>query len=401
MIHEPVSINELTARLSRLRGAMSAQYPDWSMILLENKIDLYYFTGVMPEGLFVVTPNEAILFVRRPYEQTVTESRWNDIRPMKSFRVLAQTFSSIPEMVYVTAKTLTLQKVKLLQKYLPFSDTVAIDTILADLRSIKSEYELDCMRRAGKIHQRVIEEVAPTLFRPGICEARLCSEICTALIREGAMGISRFQQPAAEDVLGIASFSENSLRASALDSPSGTIGTCIAMKSIGSSERLLREGDVILLDIPSGYRGYHTDKSIAFFFGSLSQSKDGERIRAAHEQCIELERQAASLLTPGAVPAEIYEKLCNSVDVSFRDGFMNGCKFIGHSIGLFMDESPALANGFQKPLRAGMTFAVEPKIALPGVGLIGTENTYEIVADGAARSLTGNCDTRLEILVRT
>lgn len=63
-----------------------------------------------------------------------------------------------------------------------------------------------------------------------------------------------------------------------------------------------------------------------------------------------------------------------------------------------MDESPALANGFQKPLRAGMTFAVEPKIALPGVGLVGTENTYEIVTDGAARSMTGNCDTTLEVL---
>lgn len=398
MIHEPIPAGELTARLSRLRDAMSSQYPNWSMILLENKIDLYYFTGVMPEGVFVVTPEEAILFVRRPYEQTTTESQWRDIRPMKSFRVLAETFSTVPDTVYVAAKTLTLQKVKLLQKYLPFSDTVAIDAILADLRSVKSEYELDCMRQAGKIHQRVIEEVAPTLFHPGICEARLCSEICTALIREGAMGISRFQQPAAEDVLGITSFSEDALCASALDSPSGTIGTCIAMKSIGSSERLLREGDVILLDIPSGYRGYHTDKSITFFFGALSQSQDAGRIRAAHEQCIALERQAASLLIPGAVPAEIYEKLCNSVDVSFREGFMNGCKFVGHSIGLFMDESPALASGFQKPIQAGMTFAVEPKIALPGIGLIGSENTYEIVSNGSARSLTGNCNTTLEVL---
>ena len=77
---------------------------------------------------------------------------------------------------------------------------------------------------------------------------------------------------------------------------------------------------------------------------------------------------------------------------------MNGCKFVGHSIGLFMDESPALASGFQKPIQAGMTFAVEPKIALPGIGLIGSENTYEIVSNGSARSLTGNCNTTLEVL---
>lgn len=55
---------------------------------------------------------------------------------------------------------------------------------------------------------------------------------------------------------------------------------------------------------------------------------------------------------------------------------MNGCKFLGHSIGLTMDETPVLAKGFSAPLESGMTLAVEPKIAIPGVGLIGCENTY-------------------------
>ena len=45
-----------------------------------------------------------------------------------------------------------------------------------------------------------------------------------------------------------------------------------------------------------------------------------------------------------------------------------------------------------------MTLAVEPKIALEGIGLVGCENTYEIVTQGPARSLTGACDTTLEII---
>ena len=69
---------------------------------------------------------------------------------------------------------------------------------------------------------------------------------------------------------------------------------------------------------------------------------------------------------------------------------MNGGKFLGHSIGLVMDETPVLARGFQSPLIPGMTFAVEPKIALPGIGVVGTENTYEIRSSGAAKSLTGH-----------
>ena len=77
---------------------------------------------------------------------------------------------------------------------------------------------------------------------------------------------------------------------------------------------------------------------------------------------------------------------------------MNACKFLGHSIGLTMDETPVLAKGFTAPLEAGMTLAVEPKIALEGVGLTGCENTYEFTAQGPARSLTGACDTTLEVI---
>ncbi len=148
--------------------------------------------------------------------------------------------------------------------------------------------------------------------------------------------MSRFNIISGEDVLGLASFGENTVVHSALDSPSGTVGTSLAMKSIGSSERKLKKYELVLLDIPCGFRGCHTDKSITFFFGKLKQHPKGAIIQAAHEQCAELEKKAAKLLVTGAVPEEIYEKLCGCVDPSSRNGFMNSRKFIGHSIGLTM-----------------------------------------------------------------
>ena len=397
MPHTPVPADELSARLDRLRHAMTQRDPAWSMMILDNKIDLYYFTGTMQEGALVLTPGQAVLFMRRSYDCARQESLFEDIRPLGSFRGIAEAFPNIPETVYVATRTMTLQKLTMLNKYLPFTPKSA-DDVLAQLRSVKSEYELDCMRQSGRLHQQVIEQIAPALLRSGVSEARLCSEVCTAMLDRGAMGISRFNQPAAEDVLGVASFSENSLRAAALDSPSGTVGTCIAMKSIGSSERRLHEGDIVLLDIPCGMHGYHTDKSITFYYGELARHPQGDLIRAAREQCVFLENEAAAMMKPGAVPAEIYEKLLACVDPAFRNGFMNACKFLGHSIGLTMDETPVLAKGFNAPLASGMTLAVEPKIALDGIGLIGCENTYEIVPQGPARSLTGACDTSFEII---
>lgn len=397
MPHTAVPAEELRNRLTRLREEMNRQAPDWAMIILENKIDLYYFTGTMQEGALVITPTQAAFFVRRSLPCARSESLFPDIRPMGSFRVLAEAFPDVPDTVHVATRTMTLQKLSLLQKYLPFSRTASVDKVLSALRSVKSDYEIACMTRAGKIHQKVIEEVAPTLLRAGVSEAHFCMEVCTALVVMGAMGISRFNQPMAEDVLGIASFGENSLQCAALDSPSGSIGTAIAMKSIGASERRLQAGDIALLDIPSGFRGYHTDKSICFFYGALEKHPKGDQIRAAREQCLALEAETASLLKAGAVPAEIYETILAHVDPAFRDGFMNGCKFLGHSIGLTMDETPVLAKGFTAPLLPNMTLAVEPKIALEGIGLVGSENTYHVMPEGPAKSLTGSGHAPFEI----
>lgn len=397
MPHISVPAAELNTRLDRLRCAMTEKDPAWSMLLLDNTLDMYYFTGTMQDGALVVTPDQATLFVRRSFDVAKDESAFADIPSDGQFPRHQGGLSGYSGDRLRCRKDHDAAKALLLNKHLPFA-TKPMDGVLSALRSVKSAYELDCMRESGKLHRYVIEGLAPAFLREGVSEARLCSEICTAIVDRGGMGISRYNQPAAEDVLGIASFSENSLRPTALDSPSGCIGTSTAMKSIGSSERTLHEGDTVLLDIPCGWRGYHTDKSITFYYGELDKHPQSGVIRAAREQCIALENETASLLRAGAIPAEIYEKILSLVDPAFREGFMNGCKFLGHSIGLTMDETPVLAKGFSAPLESGMTLAVEPKIAIPGVGLIGCENTYEITADGPAQSLTGACDTLFEVL---
>ena len=170
------------------------------------------------------------------------------------------------------------------------------------------------------------------------------------------------------------------------------------MQGIGSSTRTLRKNDLIFLDIPAGREGYHTDKSIVFHMGPLSANPKGAHIRAAYDYCLAMEREIAARLAPGAVPETVYHDILSNLDPAYAEGFMNGGKFLGHSIGLMMDEPPVLAHGFREPIRAGMTFAVEPKIALPGIGLVGTENTYLVRENGAAEPMNGGPQELLEIL---
>lgn len=386
--HARVPREELDRRLAALRAKLSQTDPDWSLVLVSSKINLYYLTGTMQEGVLTVTPDEAILWVRRSLERAGQESLFADIRPMRSYRTLAEHFASVPACVYLETKTATLDWLAMVRARLPFETWKPVTPVLNALRAVKSEYEIGCIRKAGALIAEVTEQVMPTLLREGMSEAELSGEVYLELLRRGSMGICRYNQPAGEDVAGFGGFSESTLQGLAFDGPDGCAGTCIAVQAIGSPMRTLQKGDLVLMDQPGGALGYHADKSVVYFYGSLDAHPAADRIREAYELCARIEAWAADRLRPGAIPEEIYLEAAAMVPEKYQAGFMSGGKFLGHSIGLTMDEAPVLAKSFREPMQAGMVFAVEPKIALDGVGMVGTENTYLVTADGG-ESLTG------------
>lgn len=383
-----VPLAELQARISKFRAVMDRDFPGWEMAIVNNKVNMYYFAGTMQDGVLVIRPQDAVLWVRRSYERASNESLLEDIRPMQSFRTLAEFYQPLPQKVYLEEKTATLEWVRLLQKYLPFAESEGINGVINELRLVKSAYELTLMQRSGSIHRAVLDELAVRFIVQGVSEAELAVNLYAEMLRRGSHGVARFNLPLGEDVVGLASFGKSGLVKTAFDGPGGTGGTCVAVQSIGSAFRKLQAGRLVYLDIPCGVDGYHTDKTVVYYYGDLNDDPFKEKIKAAYEHCVFLEQQTAALLHPGTVIEEVYDQVMEQVDHQYEDGFMNGGKFLGHSIGLVMDEAPAIARGFKGKLEAGMVFAVEPKIALPGIGMVGTENTYLVTADGA-KSLTG------------
>lgn len=381
--------SELEHRLAAFRREMDTTNPGWKIALINHKINMYYLTGTMQDGVLVISPDEAIFWIRRSYERGRNESLFEDIRPMRSFRALREAYPDFPDTVYAETKTATLDWLELVKKYLPITQIKSVNPAMDSIRAIKSAYEIDCMRRAGSIHALVLEQIAPTLIRAGMSEAELAVSIFAALLRKGSHGIARFNQPLGEDVIGYASFGKSSLVTTAFDGPGGTDGTCIAVQTIGSMDRRLSRGRLVYLDIPCGIEGYHCDKSTVYYYGNLNTDPNGGLIREAYAYCQALESEIAQRLVPGAVLEDVYDQVMDKFDVRYIDGFMNGGRFLGHSIGLTMDETPVIAKGFRKPICQNMTFAIEPKIALAGIGTVGTENTYLITEKGAV-SISGS-----------
>jgi Xaa-Pro dipeptidase len=72
-------------------------------------------------------------------------------------------------------------------------------------------------------------------------------------------------------------------------------------------------------------------------------------------------------------------------------GFGQGrVRFLGHGVGMEIDELPVLAPGFDRPLERGNVIAVEPKFVFPGRGSVGIENMYAVTADGWEKMTTAS-----------
>ena len=220
-------------------------------------------------------------------------------------------------------------------------------------------------------------------------EATLAAELFSILIEEGHHGVTRFGMFDTEIVVGHVGFGESSIYPTYFDGASGNYGLSPAVPVFGSRDRKLKKGDLVFIDIGCGVDGYNTDKTMTYMFGrSLPQYAVD-----AHNKCVEIQNEIASMLKPGAIPSEIYNAVMNNLDEEFLRNFMGfgkrKVKFLGHGIGLLIDELPVIAEGFNMPLQEGMVFAVEPKKGIKDIGMVGIENTFIVTRNGG-ECITGN-----------
>jgi Xaa-Pro aminopeptidase len=382
--------SELDNRLKRFRLLMEDRHPGWELTIIFSKLNLFYFTGTMQDGMLLIPRNgEACLWVRRSFERAEDESRFPRIRQMRSYRDAAVTLSVIPKTVYLETEQVPLALYQRIQKHFPFREVKAIDQEILQVRSIKSPFELGLMERAGTIHRRVLEDLAPEILKEGMNEAEFTGELYSLMVREGHQGIVRFGMFESEIILGLIGFGESSIRPTYLDSPGGNAGMSPAVPLLGSRKRRLHNGDLVFVDIGCGFNGYHTDKTMTYVYG---RALPDEAV-AIHHTCVEIQDTIIPLLKPGSIPSQIYETVMTSLEPAFLENFMGygkrNVQFLGHGIGLEIAENPVIAKGFDNPLEEGMVIAIEPKKGITGIGMVGIENTF-IVTSGGGRSITGH-----------
>ncbi len=389
------SKQELENRINNLFDLLKKQDAfDTAMII--NRVNQYYFTGTMQDGILIIKKNgDVAFFVRRSYERAKMECPLDIIYKMNSYKDILSFLPENTGCTYLETQTVTLSVMDRINKYFSFNCVKPLDRLIMLLREIKSPFEIEIIKESARQHEIILNKIVPGILREGMSETDFFAELYEKMIKTGYHGLSRFGMFQMEMLIGQMGFGENSVFPTNFDGPGGMLGMSPAMPIIGNRNSYLKKGDIVFVDIGYGTYGYHSDKTTVYSF----KAKPSDEVALIHNSCMKIQANTAALMKPGANPGEIYNVIMKNIPDCLSEHFMgytDPVRFLGHGVGLQIDETPVIASGFKEPLKENMVIALEPKCGIKGVGTVGVEETY-IIGKNGAECITGGAKEILEV----
>jgi Xaa-Pro aminopeptidase len=380
--------SELDRRIENLKRRLKDSGTD-AALMLQNT-DLFYFAGTVQQAfLYVPADGEAILMVRKSVERALEESAIERIVSVNSSgeipdvllrhgckapRILGMELDVLPANLYLGFK-------RLFEK----SEIVDISHTIRLIRSVKSAYETDIIRQAAQFSDRLAGCVKELLCE-GATEVELAGKLEAEARKMGHQGTVRMRLWGSELFYGHLMSGAAAATPSYLASPTGGLGVGPAIAQ-GPSLLPIKRHEPVLVDYCFVYKGYISDLSRIFSLGELP-----DELTRAHEAMLDVQALIKKEAKAGVKAGDIYDiSLERASQLGYADYFMGAgeprIRFVGHGVGLELDEYPFLAKGQKLLLQSGMVLAAEPKLIFPGKGVVGIENMH-IVTDKGLEQLT-------------
>ena len=353
--------NSLNHRTEALRASLRNEGLDGYLVTNENNI--YYFTGFffwevgVREGgrLLIPRQGENRLYVQEKNYEAARQTAKNctvelvkrkekvdlkiasDARNLKLKRL---GFNSLDASAYLKLfRTLTGTRLKALGK------------LVWELRRVKDKTELKHMRKAAELTSIGMKTALETV-RPGLQEYEVAAEMEYAMRRLGSDGVA-FDTMVASGVRS-------------------------AFPHGGCTDRKIRKGDLVVIDVGAKYRHYRADltRTVAVGKPSPKQRKIHEVVKEAQERAFQTIKAGVKACDIDAVARILIEK------EGYGKHFVHG---LGHGVGLDIHEPPSLNPENEEALKAGNVVTVEPGIYIVDFGGIRIEDTVLVREDGAER----------------
>ena len=385
-MNNKVPASEIQNRIERFQSLLCRHGID--LALIRQNADLYYFSGTVQDAhLFIPAEGAPLMAVWRSYDRALAESPLENIVPL-------QGLSSLPGLLEdagISIGSLGMEMDVLpaffynyyISKCWPGATGFDITPLVRQVRAVKSPWEVERIRAACRQVADALE-IVPHILKPGINELELAAAVEARLRRSGHPGYSRMRGWNQE--LGFGQFLSGPEGAmpSWTNTPGGGAGVNPAF-GINASDRVIRAGEPVSIDLGGSVDGYLSDQTRLFCIGALP-----DHLLRAFDATRTLQAQLAEMLRPGQVSGAIYDYALDFMSrMEYQAHFMGTGRdrvpFVGHGLGIEIDEYPFLARGNSMELEAGMVVAIEPKLVFPGEGIIGIEDTYLVTDQGPER----------------
>lgn len=371
--------NEFELRLSKVRATMRHHRVDG--LLLASTVNIYYLTGGICRGYIYIPEDEKLdpLFLVMP----PAELKDPIAMPLKRVDAIPEALAAkglpAPKRLGIELDDLYYTEAAKLISLFPESKCENGSTIMRETRMIKTDAEIAKMREDG-IKQATVYSRIRHCYTEDMTDIEFQTEIEHIMRQEGCLGYLRAAGRRMEINMGSVLAGPNADVPTPYDFAMGGAGTDPSLP-VGASGMIMHPGMSVMVDMNGGFNGYQTDLTRVWSIGPID-----DKAMRAHQCSRDILRDLEANAKPGVEIAELYRRAVQlASDAGLEEYFMghrHHAKFIGHGVGIELNEMPVVWEHNHTPLQAGMTIALEPKFVIPGTGAVGVENTYVVREKG-------------------
>lgn len=373
--------HELEQRIKNFQFLMQEQGLDGALIM--QNVDVFYFSGTMQRShLFIPADGTPLLMVKRSFLRAGQESALDNIvhldNPKEITAVLKSHGYAAINVLGFELDVLPVAQYRRYEKLFAQSEIVDVSPLIRSLRMVKSTYELEIINECAVLNQEIYNLIGENL-REGISELALAGRIEAACRERGHHGMLRLRGFNQELTYGHLMSGANLAVSSYFDGPTGGLGPDPTFPQ-SAGFKLIGKNEPVLVDYGFVFDGYIVDQTRIFCIGKLA-----EHLVHAYAVAHAIQERLKVAAKPGVTCAELYgEALAIAKSAGLAEHFMGypeRVAFVGHGVGLELDEMPVVAAGVSTPLAEGMVLAIEPKFIFPD-GAVGIENTFVVTTNG-------------------
>jgi len=369
---------ELSKRLAKIREQLVIGGVD--ACILSTTVNILYANGSIFSGYYYIpVEGNPIRFVKRPVGLEGENIQYIR-KPEQLPDLLLESGLRLPEKLLLEGDEMSHGDWMRLQACFEGIELVNGTNDLRKVRSIKTDFEVSMIRRSAEAHVRAYKRI-PDVYVPGMTDNAFSIEIERLMRLEGNLGLFRTFGDM-EAFMGSILTGDNASVASPYDFALGGAGT--VSNPIGAAGLELLPGKSIMIDMAGNFTGYLDDLTRTFSIGKLA-----DKAYYAHQVSIDIQQRLMEEMKEGALCEDLWElSLKMATDAGLADCYMGTtqqAKFVGHGVGIVINELPVIATRSRDVLKANMTIAIEPKFVIDGVGAVGVEDTFLIEKNGCER----------------